>query len=306
MTDVTHPSRRWRVWSIAILTMLLAASTAAAQDLAAARSLYAEAAYEDALTLLNRLRNSAAGPADRDESQVIDQYRAFCLLALGRASEAERIIEVIVAQQPLYHPSEAEASPRVRTAFSVVRQRMLPSIVQQKYAQGKNAFDRGEFAVAAATFDAVVNTFRDPDLVASASQPPLSDLRTLALGFRDLSVKAIPPPPPPPPPAPEPLPAPTVPRIYGMETAAVLPPVTVRQVLPLFPSKDVPVGKGILEIIIDEAGTVESARIVQSINTAYDSLALTATKTWKYKPAMLNGVPVKFRKLVNITLRQTS
>jgi TonB family protein len=306
MTDATHPSRRWRVWSIAILTMLLAASTAAAQDLAAARSLYAEAAYEDALTLLNRLRNSAAGPADRDESQVIDQYRAFCLLALGRASEAERIIEAIVAQQPLYHPSEAEASPRVRTAFSVVRQRMLPSIVQQKYAQGKNAFDRGEFAVAAATFDAVVNTFTDPDLVASASQPPLSDLRTLALGFRDLSVKAIPPPPPPPPLAPEPLPAPTVPRIYGMETAAILPPVTVRQVLPLFPSKDVPVGKGILEIIIDEAGTVESARIVQSINTAYDSLALTATKTWKYKPAMLNGVPVKFRKLVNITLRQTS
>jgi TonB family protein len=91
-----------------------------------------------------------------------------------------------------------------------------------------------------------------------------------------------------------------------METAAIQPPVTVRQVLPLFPSKDVPVGKGILEIIIDEAGLVESARIVQSVNKLYDSLALAATRDWKYKPAMLNSVPVKFRKLVNITLRQAS
>lgn len=298
-------SRSWRVWSIATLTMFLAAGTAAGQDLATARNLYAEAAYEEALTLLNRLRVSGGNP---EENQAIDQYRAFCLLALGRASEAERVIEAVVAQQPLYHPSEAEASPRVRSAFSVVRQRMLPAIVQQKYAQAKNAFDRGDFPVAAATFDAVVNTFKDPDLSASANQPPLSDLRTLALGFRDLSVKAIPPPPPPPPPppAPEPRPAPTVPRIYTLETASIVPPVTVRQVLPPFPSKDVPGGRGILEIIIDETGGVESARILQSVNSSYDGLALTATKTWRYKPAMLNGVPVKFRKLVNITLRQTS
>lgn len=305
MKDVTHLSRSWRVWSLAVLTMLLAAGTAAAQDLATARSLYAEAAYEDALTLLNRLRMSGASA---EESQAIDQYRAFCLLALGRGSEADRVIEDVIAQQPQYHPSEAEASPRVRSAFSVVRQRMLPAIVQQRYSQAKAAFDRGEFAVAAAHFDVVVNTFLDPDLSASAKQPPLSDLRTLALGFRDLSAKAIPSPPPPPPPAPEPRPAAPmmVPRIYSVESAAILPPVTVRQVLPPFPSKDVPVGKGIIEVIINEAGAVESARMVQSVNQFYDSLALTATKTWKYKPAMLNGVPVKFRKLVNITLRQTS
>lgn len=292
---------------IAVFITLLAAGTAAAQDLATARSLYAEAAYEDALTLLNRLKNSGsnAGNAAEHESQVIDQYRAFCLLALGRASEAERVIESVVARQPLYHPSDAEASPRVRSAFSSVRQRMLPAIIQQKYAQAKNAFDRGEFAVAAANFDAVVSTFADPDLAASASQPPLSDLRTLAMGFRDLSVKAIPPPPPPPPPpAPAPRPAPIVPRIYSLETAGILAPVTVRQVLPPFPSKDVPVGRGILEVIIDELGSVESARIVQSVNEFYDGIALTATRTWKYRPATLNGVPVKFRKLVNITLKQ--
>lgn len=298
-----HVSCGWRVWSIATLTMFLAAGTAAAQDLAAARNLYAEAAYEEALTLLNRLRASAGTP---EESQAIDPYRAFCLLALGRASEAERVIEAVIAQQPLYHPSEAEASPRVRSAFTVVRQRMLPAILQQKYAQAKNAFDRGDFAVAAATFDAVINTLADPELSARANQPPLSDLRILALGFRDLSVRAIPPPPPPSPPAPAPPPAPAVPRIYTLETASIVPPVTVRQVLPPFPRKEVPAGRGILEIIIDETGGVESARMLQPVNSSYDGLALTATRTWRYKPAMLNGVPVKFRKLVNITLRQAS
>ena len=32
------------------------------------------------------------------------------------------------------------------------------------------------------------------------------------------------------------------------------------------------------------------------------TLALAATKTWRYRPATVNGVPVKFRKSILITL----
>ena len=39
---------------------------------------------------------------------------------------------------------------------------------------------------------------------------------------------------------------------------------------------------------------------------AYDAMVLTATKAWRYRPATLNGVPVKFRKTVQITIKLSS
>src|SRR5690242_4785983 len=97
----------------------------AGQDsLAAARDLYAAAAYEDALAALNRLH-----PAERPaaEARAIEQYRAMCLLALGRGTEAERAIQTVIERDPTYQP--ADVSPRIRSAFSDVRRRVLPAIV---------------------------------------------------------------------------------------------------------------------------------------------------------------------------------
>src|ERR1700681_1802942 len=119
--------------------VVLTAVAAAGQDsLSRARDLYAGASYEDALVLLNRLR--ADGPRS-DEIATIDQYRAFCLLALGRATDAEQAIEAVVTAEPSFQPSESDAGPRVRSAFTTVRRRMLPVIIQQQYAQAKAAFD---------------------------------------------------------------------------------------------------------------------------------------------------------------------
>ena len=172
---MTHSFKFALVWLIATAAILVTAGTAVSEDaLAAARDLYAAAAYEDALTLLNRLQPSNA---NGDERRTIDQYRAFCLLALGRPAEAERAIEAVVAAAPSYHPSDADVSPRVRAAFSDVRRRMLPAIVQQKYAQAKAAFDQKQFAAAADLFAHVIGLLGEPDLVSAASQPPLADLR---------------------------------------------------------------------------------------------------------------------------------
>src|SRR6202163_4052457 len=187
--------------------MVLAATAAVAADdsLATARDLYAAAAYEDALAVLNRL-GPAGVPGD---GSAIGQYRAFCLLALGRVSEAEQAIETLIAAEPSYHPSDADASPRIRSAFSDVRRRMLPAIVQQQYAQAKAAYDRREFGVAADGFRQVIGALNDPDLRSAANQPPLSDLRMLAAGFGELSSSAAVPPPLPLPSAPVAGPEPT-------------------------------------------------------------------------------------------------
>jgi TonB family protein len=296
------------VFLIAATSAVTAAPAAAPADdtLAAARDLYASAAYEDALAVLNRLRAPDGRP---DEGRAIDQYRAFCLLALGRTAEAERAIEAVVAAEPMYRPSDADVSPRVRSAFGDVRRRMLPNIIQQRYNAAKAAYDRRDFVAAADGFSQVLKAMTDPDVVAVANQPPLSDLRTLAIGFNELAAKAATPPPLPAvlptaspveaPPSPK---QPVAPQIYAAEDSRVTPPVTINQTLPLYPTRPVPTGQGVLEVVIDETGTVESASIRSTVNSLYDRLALAATKTWRYRPATVNGVPVKFRKSILISL----
>jgi hypothetical protein len=300
MTRSTSSARVAGVLAAIVLT----AAGAAAQDadLSKARDLYASAAYDDALAMLNRLR-SADHPAT--QSRAIEQYRAFCLLALGRPADAEQAIEAVVAAEPSFQPGEGDASPRIRSAFTTVRRRMLPSIIQQKYAQAKAAFDRKEYGAAADGFTQVLAALADPDVAAEAKQPPLSDLRTLAGGFQELAAAAAAPPPaplvpvvvaPPPPP-------PAAPRIYSGGETNVVPPAVISQTLPPFPGQVVIPRSGKLEIVIDESGAVESAVMTNSVSQSYDAIVLAATKVWRYRPASMNGVPVKFRKTVQITIK---
>jgi hypothetical protein len=56
-------------------------------------------------------------------------------------------------------------------------------------------------------------------------------------------------------------------------------------------------------VIVDETGAVKEATMRLSVNPVYDRLVLTATKRWHYKAASLDGMPVKFRKIVQIDLK---
>ena len=300
--------RRTLAICVAATVVLGTAPIADSQEsINAARDLYTAAAYEDALALLDRLRASAHRA---DDSRYIEQYRAFCLLALGRTTDAERAIEAVVAAAPLYRPSDADASPRVRLAFRDVRRRMLPDIIQQKYAEAKAAFDRKEPAIARTRFKLLLDLLNDPDVSSVVNQPPLSEIRTLAAGFRDLSASASAPPPAAPVPRPQISPAPASPhqpappRIYGVDDVDVVPPVVVRQSLAAL--ADVfALRSGMLEIIIDETGEVESATVRMSVNPVYDRLVLATARSWRYKPATLAGEPVKFRKMVQLDIRNT-
>ena len=304
---------RWFDAAIALMiAALISIPTHAADSLAAARDLYAAAEYEDALALLNKLQPGDHAP---DERRTIEQYRAYCLLALGRSVDAEQAIAAVVTATPLYKPSGADASPRVRSAFSDVRRRMLPSIIQEKYAAAKVAFDRKNFPVAATVFTEVVEAMSDPDVADVVKQPPLADLRVLAIGFRDLSVSAAAPPPvpvreTPPTTAPAMLvtPAPTAAvaplRVYAASDAQVVPPTALKQALPPFPAQLPVANRGVLELVIDEDGAVENATMRESVNPRYDAQLVNAAKSWQYKPAMLDGRPVKYRKMMQIDVKR--
>jgi TonB family protein len=287
-----------------LLAVTLSAGVAhAAQDsLTGARELYASADYEQALAALNRIR--ATGLAS-DDVRTVEQYRALCLLALGRETEAEDAIAAVVSAAPSYTPAGSDVSPRVRNAFSEVRRRVLPTIIQQKYGEAKAAYDRKEYAIASEGFEQVLKTLGDPDVAPLATQPPLSDLRTLAQGFLDLSataVAALATASPPAPPASNTAASPG-PRIYTVTDANVVPPGIVRQALPPFHRKPIAPMTGVIEVVINETGEVETSTMRTAIDPVYDSQALAASRNWRYKPATKDGAPVKFRKLVQVRIQ---
>jgi TonB family protein len=274
--------------------------------LSAARDLYASARYDEALAVLNGLQPTTDGVGSDRKS--IEQYRSLCLLALGRGTEAESAIAAVVTADPLFMPGEAEASPRVRTAFSDVRQKLLPEIASLRYAAAKAAYDRREYASAEAQFRELVTLLTDRQM-----GNRLSDMRTLATGFVDLSAAAAAPPPEPkkveapaaPPAAVEradPKPA----HVWTGDEPGVVPPVPLRQEVPRVPPMIATQARerGLLEVVIDEQGRVIGLTIRLSIHPMYDSLLMTAARDWRYRPATVGGTPVKFKKMIQVSVEK--
>jgi TonB family protein len=288
-----------------VLTWADRAHAAAAEEtLSAARELYASAEYDRALTMLNGLLGA---DTTREERRAIELYRTLCLVAIGKTTEADRAIEAMIIQDPLYRPAADDIPPRLRSAMSDARKRILPAMIQQKYSEAKAAYDRQDYPNAVSLFKQMLDGLDDPDIATAASQSPLADLRTLAVGFHALSTKALAPPPVPTPvvaaaPEPPPIVVPKEPRLYSVEDRNVVPPIAIRQQIPSFPGRLAIGRSGVLEVIIDDTGKVESAMMRVPVNAQYDRMTLAAAKTWQYQPATVDGTPVKFRKTIQVTV----
>ncbi|HKW02106.1 MAG TPA: energy transducer TonB [Vicinamibacterales bacterium] len=316
-----RPSHRFAItlaWAMA-----MASATLIGQDsLTRAKDFYASAAYEEALAVLDKLHTSTAAI----DSTEVAAYQVFCLVALGRSDEATKAIETMVKSDPLFHPSDTQASPRVRAFFENVRRPLLPDIVRDSYAKGKDAFARKDMAAATAEFDQVIALI---DEIGASADPGLADMRTLAAGFRDLSKVPEPAPTPTPtptpnstdvaapqspngpmtgvtPPPPSASPAADANRVYTAADLDVTKPVAVSKTMPMW-NPDNPVDKmrdfrGTLEVLIDEAGNVKAAALTKSVNSIYDPQLVRAAASWKFRPATRGGVPVKYRYAMDIHL----
>ena len=139
-----------------------------------------------------------------------------------------------------------------------------------------------------------------------STQPQVVDL-PVTTGLRDLSAgqTSLPPAPAiaaPSTPAPAESPARAANRIYRGEDAGVVPPAAISQSLPSYPGAVVMAMRGTIEVVINESGAIESATMRDHISPAYDKQVLAAVATWRYRPATVNGAPVKFRKMIGITV----
>jgi hypothetical protein len=102
--------------------------------------------------------------------------------------------------------------------------------------------------------------------------------------------------------------APSVPRepiVYTRDNAQVEQPVIINQDVPSYPGR-VPFDRvGVIEVVINETGAVESVALLQQIEPLFNKLLLSAAKNWAYRPARLDGVPVKYRKRVQIAVSRS-
>jgi TonB family protein len=60
---------------------------------------------------------------------------------------------------------------------------------------------------------------------------------------------------------------------------------------------------GVLKIVVDEEGGVESAEISQRSFLPYDEQLLKTARQWRYRPAMKGNHPVRYARVIDFTLR---
>lgn len=306
-------SKTLRSILVALLFVLLAVVPAIAEDsLATARQLYADAAYDEALAMLDRLRGTPGAAASE-----VEQERALCLLALNRTAEAEDAMAAVVQANPMYVPDESAVSPRVRATFQDVRARLIPDLARATFARARSSYDAGDHARALADLEVVLALTNDPAAAPSAKDE-IDGLRLLAEGFRTLSEAAVkaaqdtqdtketqemqa---------AAEPSPAPpeeaaAIGRVFDASVPGVVPPVIVKQDVPQWRSLmgSPPSTPGLIAVTIDEEGAVERLDIIRSLHPSFDVLLRAAVEKWSYVPATYDGTRVKFRKSIRLALR---
>jgi hypothetical protein len=328
---------------VGVMLIAAAAGLRAQDSLSAAKDLYASAAYEDALSTLSRM-DSGGGP---DIARQVDEYRAFCLYALGRTREAESVAESIIRKEPLARLDAADASPRLEMMFSDVRKRLLPSLIRDRFRTAKSSLDQknhiaaqphlaearlmileaekigvkddglADLSILVDGFLQLIQTSADQRasqqaaVVSPAASPAATASRPGAssplqggagsprpAGASPAQVAAN---------APRPVASSAAPaaangaRVYSLDDEGVVPPVAIEQRMPAMTPQMQMITKsmktsGVLDVLVDEEGRVVDATIRQSLNSSFDTLIVRTARHWKYRPAMKDGVAVRYVK----------
>jgi len=236
------------------------------------------------------------------------------------------VVEALVRSDPSLQLNADEVSPRLAARFTGVRKKLLPSLIRDAYRAGKSALDAKNYAEAEPQLAQARRLLVDAEQL-GAVDAAMSDLRMLVDGFLELAHGAAsarhepaaistPAAPPPSVPAASPASAPVTPQpaapapsqaapaeVSSIADADVAPPVTLLQNVPSAPAALATImrrsqAQGIVEVVIAEDGSVESAVIRRSVNVVYDQLLLEAARRWKYRPALKAGVPVRYTKTI--------
>jgi ketosteroid isomerase-like protein len=175
------PSFILAVWLLA--AQAVSGSQPSSDRLAGVKALFAAADYEAALIVLST--------DDVASSPGADQYRALCLLALGRFDDVDRLLESLIRRDPTFTMSVSEVTPRMIALFRQTRQRLLPGILDDRFKAAKTSFEQGRHAEAAVQFRALLTLLADDDVMSSDGPPVNRDMKRVAEGFLNLSTSSL-------------------------------------------------------------------------------------------------------------------
>jgi len=290
----------------------LVSASGGAADLDLARSRYEEAAYEDALKILDGVEPSTAS-----QRVQVEQYRALCHIALGHTEDAERAVIALVDADPTYLPPTTIASPKVLSIVVETRRRHIPLVAKNLLDSGRKAFAEKNMARANEQFTLLLKLLDDP---AMADRPERSDFRTLAEGF--VTLAAVPAPAAPAssttaPPAFSPAsagstaPGPTEAVAAGPSVpGSFTPAVPLEETLPQWRPPNLAIARneyaGSVKLQIGVDGRVKNATVLKPSHPLYDAAVLGVVKTWRYKPAMQDGASTESERIIAIRLRPIS
>jgi tetratricopeptide (TPR) repeat protein len=269
-----------------------AAGSAQAQDSLElrVRNLYASAEYDQALSAIGEAQDPAA-----------QQYRALCLLALGRQADAEAALERLIAAAPEFTLSAEDMPPRFVAMFAEQRREIVPGVVRKLFAEARDDYRAKAYDRALPQFKKVLALSSDAEV---RDAEGLDDLRLLAESFIEIAAASG---------SPKPevaasaSPAAASPAAAAPAVRRPTLPITIRQEMPPWPS-GIPVRtalSGSVRVRINSSGRVTSATMVRPIEPRYDARVLAATHFWEYKPATDNGVPVEGESVVEININPT-
>ena len=311
--------------TLAVATLIVASvasfsASAGAADIDLAKSRYEEAAYEDALKILDGVEASSVS-----QRVQLEQYRALCHIALGHTEDAERAVMALVDADPTYLPPTSIASPKVLAIVEEARRRHIPEVARKLLDSGRAAFAEKNMALANEQFSLLLKLLDDP---AMADRPERADFRTLAQGFTTLASAPAPAAMTSPtgsPAAPAPAPASTSSTAAAPsrsapgsgDTAAAssaprsfTPAVPLDETLPKWAPPNQMIGRneyaGSLKLQIGADGRVKSATMLKPSHPLYDAALLGIARTWRYKPATQDGANTESERIIAIRLRPVS
>jgi hypothetical protein len=226
-------------------------------------------------------RTATATPIDSPDAQ--SQVPAP---GLARADDAQRLYDRIVLADPLYTLSPERSTPEAVAALRDSKRLLVPSIARRDYERALAAFEAGAYDRAAAD---ATRVSRMLEALEAADVPP-----GLSEGTRQLLARI------------EVARAREDQRIYSEADVGVTAPEALGRQFPAAPPIGMSQGQiGTLEMLISRVGQVEVIKLHTPLNRYHERMIVSAAKAWRFKPALKDGKPVRYRLISSINLPES-
>jgi hypothetical protein len=222
-----------------------------------------------------------AAPAPEDLAN-----RAAGLISAGKIADAAIVFDALVLTYPLYEPDANELAPDALATFRNSRRSLLPNIAVREYNRARDALLAGDV-------DGALDLGRQVsamlERLETGAAPPELGARVQQLLGEATVMRAT-----------------AEQIVYSRGDVEVVPPRPLSRQFPAAPPIGIPAHRiGVLDMVIGTRGDVEIVKLHTPLNRYHERMIVSAAKAWRYRPALREGKPVRFRLSLLINLPES-